>query len=84
MKLKDMQGLGLLEAVPAADRDYSAVTVYVSKQGYQSIRERIRAFREEVKAMVQADKSEDRIYTLAMQFFPNAHLPEWQEADKKV
>lgn len=63
--------------VPAADRDFSALTVYVSRQGYQAIRDKIRTFREELKTLVQADKSEDRIYTLAMQFFPNTRLPEW-------
>jgi uncharacterized protein (TIGR02147 family) len=69
--------------VPAQDRDFSAMTVYVSRQGYLQIREKIRAFREEVKAVVVADKAEDRIYTLAMQFFPNSHLPEWPQGGKK-
>jgi uncharacterized protein (TIGR02147 family) len=69
--------------VPAQDRDFSALTVYVSKQGYQSIREKIRAFREEVKAVVEADKSEDRIYTLALQLFPNTQLPEWEDPENR-
>jgi uncharacterized protein (TIGR02147 family) len=69
--------------IPSQDRDFSAMTVYVSRQGYLQIREKIRAFREEVKAVVVADKAEDRIYTLAMQFFPNSQLPEWVQAGKK-
>jgi uncharacterized protein (TIGR02147 family) len=69
--------------VPSQDRDFSALTVYVSKHGYQSIREKIRAFREEVKAVVEGDKSEDRIYTLALQFYPNTQLPEWDPPGSK-
>jgi uncharacterized protein (TIGR02147 family) len=70
--------------LPAADRDFSAMTIYVGKQGFQAIKERIRVFREEVKSLVEADKSEDRIYTLAMQLFPNTRLPEWSEEDGKA
>jgi uncharacterized protein (TIGR02147 family) len=69
--------------LPAADRDFSAMTIYVGKQGIQAIKERIRAFREDVKSLVEADKSEDRIYTLAMQLFPNARLPEWGDEEGK-
>jgi uncharacterized protein (TIGR02147 family) len=69
--------------VPSADRDFSALTVYVSREGYQAIRDRIRAFRDEVKAVVDSDKEEDRIYTLALQFFPNTQLPEWDTGRKK-
>ena len=69
--------------VPPKDREYSAMTVYISGQGYQALKERIRAFREEVKAIVGADKGEDRIYTLGMQFFPNNQLPEWKSGPGK-
>jgi uncharacterized protein (TIGR02147 family) len=64
--------------VPPTDREYSAMTVYISKQGYQALKEKIRAFREEVKSIVGADTGEDRIYTLGMQFFPNNQLPDWK------
>jgi uncharacterized protein (TIGR02147 family) len=70
--------------VPPVDREYSAMTVFISKQGYQALREKIRAFREEVKSLVAADADEDRIYTLGMQFFPNNALPEWDSAKKKA
>jgi uncharacterized protein (TIGR02147 family) len=69
--------------VPPGDREYSAMTVYISKQGYRSLQEKIRAFREEVKSLVGSDKGEDRIYTLGMQFFPNNQLPEWDGKGKK-
>ncbi len=70
--------------VPPADREYSAMTVYISKQGYAALQEKIRAFREEVKSLVGADKGEDRIYTLGMQFFPNNQLPEWDSGSRKA
>lgn len=63
--------------VPARDREFSAMTVFISKPGYEAVQEKIRAFREELKTLVAADKDEDRIYTLGMQFFPNNVLPEW-------
>jgi uncharacterized protein (TIGR02147 family) len=69
--------------VPPQDREYSAMTVYISKQGCQALKEKIRVFREEVKSLVGADKGEDRIYTLGMQFFPNNQLPEWQSGAKR-
>lgn len=67
--------------VPARDREFSAMTVFISKAGYENLQEKIRAFREEVKTMVAADKDEDRIYSLCMQLFPNNILPEWESQD---
>lgn len=86
LRIQDMLALAaeVFPEVPAADRDYSAMTISVSKQGYQSIKDRIRAFRDEVKSLAQADKAEDRIYTLAVQLFPNTYLPEWQDPERKA
>src|SRR5690606_4787679 len=41
--------------VPPANREYSAMTVYISEKGYQAMKERIRVFREELKSIVDAD-----------------------------
>jgi uncharacterized protein (TIGR02147 family) len=80
-KLRIVEMLRLAQEVfnhiPAQNRDFSAMTVYISKDGFQAIRDKIRVFREELKCIVAADQSEDRIYTLGMQFFPNTVLPEW-------
>jgi len=70
--------------VPPANREYSAMTVYISEKGYQAMKERIRVFREELKSIVDADREEDRIYTLGMQFFPNSRLPEWDSRPGKT
>ncbi len=64
--------------VPAEHREYSAMTVFISGKGYQAIQEKIRRFREEVKALVAEDQAEDRIYTMGLQFFPNSGFSGWQ------
>jgi uncharacterized protein (TIGR02147 family) len=64
--------------VPAEHREYSAMTVFISQQGYKAIQEKIRRFREEVKAIVADDQAEDRIYTMGLQFFPNSGFSGWQ------
>ncbi len=87
-KLRILEMLGLAKDVfnhvPPEDREYSAMTVYISKQGYQALKEKIRVFREEVKSLVGADNGEDRIYTLGMQFFPNNRLPDWDSETRKA
>jgi uncharacterized protein (TIGR02147 family) len=70
--------------VPPGHREYSAMTVYISKQGYQTLKEKIRVFREEVKSLVGSDKGEDRIYTLGMQLFPNNRFPDWDSGSGKA
>ena len=70
--------------VPPGDREYSAMTVYISEQGYQALKDRIRTFREEMKSIVGADQGEDRIYTLGLQFFPNNRLPGWRPGAGKA
>lgn len=66
--------------VPPSDREFGTMTMYISKRGYQAIQERIRVFRQEMRALVDSDQDEDRIYTFNFQLFPNSHLPEWPAA----
>ncbi len=63
--------------IPTSDLEYSTMTVYVSHQGFQELRERVRSFREDLKALVASDREEDRVYTVNIQLFPNTILPEW-------
>jgi uncharacterized protein (TIGR02147 family) len=87
-KLRILEMLRLAQEVfnhvPPKDREFSAMTVYISEQGYQTLKERIRSFREEVKSIVGTDKGEDRIYTLGVQFFPNNQLPDWRAGAGKT
>jgi uncharacterized protein (TIGR02147 family) len=70
--------------VPAADREYGTLTMYISRQGYRNVQERLKAFRQELKALVDADQDEDRIYTFNFQLFPNSRLPEWKAMGGKA
>lgn len=72
--------LDILDQVPAPCREYSSLTMYLSEACFESIRDRMRSFREEVKVLLDRDQGEDRIYTMTMQLFPNSRLPELPEA----
>ena len=69
--------------VPAENREYNALTMYISKQGFSSIKERIQSFREELREMVEKDSREDRVYTLTMHFYPNTLIPEMETRGEK-
>lgn len=77
-RMYEMTRLALetFEQVPADFREYNALTVYISKKGFKSIKERIQGFREELRELVEKDSDEDRVYTLTMQLFPNVVLPD--------
>ena len=85
-KLRILEMLKLAQEVfnhvPPEHREYSAMTMYISRHGYKTLKEKIRVFREEVKSLVGSDKSEDRIYTLGMQFFPNNRFPDWDSGSE--
>ncbi len=72
--LHDLTGLamGALDTVPPENRQFSALMFSVSEVGFQSLKERLAAFHEELREIVDKDSGEDRIYTLAMQLFPNS------------
>jgi uncharacterized protein (TIGR02147 family) len=71
------------DQVPAEWREYNALTVYISQDGFRSIKERIQSFREELREMVEKDRREDRVYTLTMHFFPNVVIPELENEGAK-
>jgi uncharacterized protein (TIGR02147 family) len=60
--------------VPQDARQYSGVVFSVSKDGFDTIKERIGAFKEELKEIVERDGDEDRVYTLTMQLYPNTKV----------
>jgi uncharacterized protein (TIGR02147 family) len=77
-QLREMIGLSLqaLDQVPAKHREYNSLTMYMSRKGFEAIKERIGSFREELRALLESDRDEDRIYTLTMQLFPNTVIDE--------
>jgi uncharacterized protein (TIGR02147 family) len=72
-QLREMINLSLeaLDKVPAKHREYNSLTMYMSRQGFEAIKERIGSFREELRVLLESDRDEDRVYTLTMQLFPN-------------
>jgi len=60
--------------VPAEQRQYNTLMFQVSKGGFDTIRDRIRLFQEELRDILDHDRGEDRIYTLAMSLFPNSRI----------
>lgn len=59
-----------LDRVPAESRRYDALTFSVSPKGFARVRERMDAFRAELRELVEADPAADRIMALSMQLFP--------------
>ncbi len=69
-------GLQVFENVPTEDRQYNALMFSISQSGFQTIKDRIRSFQEELREIIDRDEKEDRIYTLTMQLFPNSKVSE--------
>jgi uncharacterized protein (TIGR02147 family) len=66
----------VFETTPADQRQYNALMFSISKDGFRSIKDRIRSFQEELREIIDRDNKEDRVYTLTMQLFPNSKVPE--------
>jgi uncharacterized protein (TIGR02147 family) len=66
----------ILDKTPAPLRQYNALMFTVSPQGFDTVKERIRSFLEELREILDRDQDEDRIYSLTLQLFPNSRLPD--------
>jgi uncharacterized protein (TIGR02147 family) len=75
--LNDLTGMAMdvLDKVPSDRRQYNALMFSVSEKGFQTVKDRIRSFQEELREIIGHDAGEDRIYTLTMQLFPNSQSP---------
>jgi uncharacterized protein (TIGR02147 family) len=75
--IQEMGSLAMqvFETTPADQRQYNALMFSISKDGFQSIKDRIRSFQEELREIIDRDNKEDRVYTLTMQLFPNSKVP---------
>lgn len=63
-----------LDRVAPKDRQYNTLMFQVSGKGFDTIKDRIRQFQEELRDILDHDKGEDRIYTLSMSLFPNSQI----------
>jgi uncharacterized protein (TIGR02147 family) len=75
--IQEMGALAMqvFESTPADQRQYNALMFSISKDGFKSIKDRIRSFQEELREIIDRDAQEDRVYTLTMQLFPNSKEP---------
>jgi uncharacterized protein (TIGR02147 family) len=60
-----------LERVPPQKREISGLTMGISEECIERIKQRIRMFKEEIISMIVDDKNESRsVYQMNVQFFP--------------
>ena len=62
--------LDTIEGVPQDKRQFSGVTVGVTREAYEEIVQEIAEFRKRVIAIATRDSATDEVYRLNMQFFP--------------
>jgi uncharacterized protein (TIGR02147 family) len=82
--LKELTRMAMevLDEVPPEVRQYNALMFTISPEGFQTVKERIRSFMEELREIIDRDHGEDRIYSMTLQLFPNSQLPEKGEAGR--
>lgn len=62
--------LEALGRTPAPARHYASLVFTLSERGFGRLRERMDAFRAEVRELVEADEGGDRVMALSLQAFP--------------
>lgn len=65
-----------LDRLPRQQRDISTLTMGISKEGFEKIRQEIKAFRETLVSIVSNDEPADRVYQCNFQFFPLTEVQE--------
>ncbi|MFH0921080.1 MAG: TIGR02147 family protein [Fibrobacterota bacterium] len=63
-------GSQAIEAFPPTERDISGITMGVTHENYQLIKQEITAFKDRVKRIVANQEHMDRVYRLNLQLFP--------------
>lgn len=66
------------EALDRFDRELrsiSTITFSLSRQGYETIEERLKTFRRELLEIARADKDRDRVYHINFHVFPMSRIP---------
>jgi uncharacterized protein (TIGR02147 family) len=64
------KALGTLGTIPVAQREFAALTMAIDARKLPAAQEALRAFRRQFAKDMQKSKSKDRLYCLALQFFP--------------
>jgi uncharacterized protein (TIGR02147 family) len=61
----------MVDEIPPARRQYNTLVFSVSKEAFESVKERMETFQEEVREILDRDNGEEMICTLSMQLYPN-------------
>jgi len=64
-----------LDKVPGEFRDIATFTAGISEGCFQTIKKELKHFRKHLAQIVEQDEDPDRVYQLAMGFFPVSDLP---------
>ena len=59
-----------LNGIDAKERDVSTLTMSISQERFELIRERIKQFRNELVSIITSDEAPSRVYQLSMALFP--------------
>jgi uncharacterized protein (TIGR02147 family) len=59
-----------LEGVPKEQRDISTITVSLDNEGFQKVRDRVRAFQDEIVGIAASCGKVNRVYQVNLQVFP--------------
>jgi uncharacterized protein (TIGR02147 family) len=65
----------MLDAVDAKYRQYNTMVFSTSERGFDTIRDRILSFLEELKEIVDREKDTDRVCAFTLQLYPNTKMP---------
>ncbi len=63
-------GKQALDSIPKEERDISTSTMSISRERFEFIRERIKAFREEIMAAVKSDDDQEQVFQFNLALFP--------------
>ena len=75
-------GIDAVDTIPKEQRDISTVTVSLSKNTIDSVRERIQTMRKELLEIARLDQNPDMVYQINFQVFPLSSDPSTKKQDR--
>jgi uncharacterized protein (TIGR02147 family) len=61
----------MVDVIPPARRQYNTLVFSISKEAFETVKERMATFQEELREILTRDSKEEMICTLSMQLYPN-------------
>ena len=65
----------MLDEVPSDRRHYNTLVFSISRRAFETVKERVAAFQEELRDILTHDKDEELICSLNMQLYPHTRWP---------